>query len=223
MQRDFATTAAQMDIPQVGAASKKIRDEELKRIENKRIAEKNVTFTQDYNKKQGPDYGSEQWPRGQDFQGRNPNYNFDGRTGRFPTSYQTFSPGRNFADGNNQLNKGRSYDQHPNQPFNRSDENRSRNGIFNHQNGTWRNKRNLFRSPSTHRKDFSQNISYRQPGSDQWNNFAFRRPDNQPPTGLTPYEQIFPKYNNQKSPNKVRFTTTDETNNNLLDLCPLNY
>ena len=30
---------------------KKIRDEELKRIENERTAEKKVTFTQDYNKK----------------------------------------------------------------------------------------------------------------------------------------------------------------------------
>ena len=29
----------------------KIRDEELKRIENERTAEKKVTFTQDYNKK----------------------------------------------------------------------------------------------------------------------------------------------------------------------------
>ena len=49
---------------------KKIRDEELKRIENERTAEKKVTFTQDYNKKRGPDQGSEQWTRGQDFQRR---------------------------------------------------------------------------------------------------------------------------------------------------------
>ena len=39
---------------------KKIRDEELKRIEKKRTAEKKVTFTQDYNKKRGPDHRSEQ-------------------------------------------------------------------------------------------------------------------------------------------------------------------
>ena len=43
---------------------KKIRDEELKRIEIKRNAEKKVTFTQDYNKKRGPDHGSEKWARG---------------------------------------------------------------------------------------------------------------------------------------------------------------
>ena len=43
---------------------KKIRDEELKRIENERTAEKKVTFTQDYNKKRGRDHGSQQWTRG---------------------------------------------------------------------------------------------------------------------------------------------------------------
>ena len=37
---------------------KKIRDEEIKRIENERTAEKKVTFTQDYNKKRGPSHGS---------------------------------------------------------------------------------------------------------------------------------------------------------------------
>ena len=39
---------------------KKIRDEEMKRIENERTAETKVTVTQDYNKKRGPDHGSEQ-------------------------------------------------------------------------------------------------------------------------------------------------------------------
>ena len=37
---------------------KKIRDEGLKRIENERIAERRVTFTQDYNKKRRLDHGS---------------------------------------------------------------------------------------------------------------------------------------------------------------------
>ena len=50
---------------------KKVREEELKRIENERTAERKVMFTHDYNKKRGPDHGSEQWYRGQDFQRRN--------------------------------------------------------------------------------------------------------------------------------------------------------
>ena len=39
---------------------KNIRDEELKRIEIERTAERKVTFTQDYNKKRGPDHGLQQ-------------------------------------------------------------------------------------------------------------------------------------------------------------------
>ena len=105
---------------------KKIRDEELKRIENERTAERKDKFTQDYNKKRGPDHGSEQWTRGQDFQRRNQNYNNDGPTRNFPTSYRNFPPRPNFAYENNHPNNRRSYDQRLNQSFNRNDGNRSR-------------------------------------------------------------------------------------------------
>ena len=74
---------------------------------------------------------------------------------------------------------------------------------------------------STQRRVFSQNISYRQLRSDQSTNFAFRRSDNRPPTGFTSYEQKFPQNNNQTSSNVVRFTTTDDTINELSDFCPL--
>ena len=100
---------------------KKIRDEEIKRIENERTAERKVTFTQEYNKRRGRDHGSEQWTRGQAFQRRNQNYNIDGPTRNFPTSSRKFSPRPNFAYENNQPNNRRSYDQRPNQPFNRHD------------------------------------------------------------------------------------------------------
>ena len=202
---------------------KKIRDEELKRIENERTAEKRVTFTQDYNKKRGPDHGSEQWTRGQDFQRRNQNYSNDGFRRNFPNTYQNFSPRPNVTYGNNRPNNGRPNDPRPNQSFNRSDENRSRNGSFNNQNGNWRNNGNFSRSPSTHTRDYSQNNSYRQLRGDQPNNSAFRRSDNRPTTNFTPYEQKFPQNNSQTSSNVVRFTTTDDAINELSDLCPLNY
>ena len=201
---------------------KKIRDEELKRIENERTVEKKVTFTQDYNKKRGPEHGSEQWIRGQDFQGRNNNYNNDGFRS-FPNNYQNCSPRPNSAYGTNRPNNGRSFDQRPNQSFNRNDGARSRNGSFNNQNGNRRTNGNFSRSPSNPRRDFSQNNSFRQPRSDQPNNCAFRRPDNQPTTSFTPYEQIFPQKNNQTSSNVVLFTTTDGTIKELSDLCRLNY
>ena len=202
---------------------KKIRDEELKRIENERTAERKVTFTQDYNKKRGPDHGSQQWTRGQDFQRRNHNYNNDGFRRNSPNNYQTFSPRPNPPYGHNRPDNGRSFDQRQNQSFNRNDGNRSRHESFNNQNGNWRNNGNFSRSPSNPRKDFSQNNSYRQPRNDQPNNSAFRRSDNRPTTSFTPYEQKFPQNNNQTSSNVVRFTTTDETINEISDLCPLNY
>ena len=47
--------------------------------------------------------------------------------------------------------------------------------------------------------------------------------DTRPTANFTPYEQKFPQNNNQTSSNVVRFTTTDDTINELSDLCPLNY
>ena len=200
---------------------KKIRDQELKRIDNERTAEKKVTFTQDYNKKRGPDHGSQQWTRVQDFHRRNNNYNNDGFRSS-PNNYQNFSARPNSAYGNNLPNNGRSIDQRPNQSFNRNDGNRSRHESFNTQNGNWRNNGNFSRSPSNPRRDFSQNNSYRPPRNEQPNNFALRISDNRHTANCTPYEQKFPQNNNQTSSNVVRFTTTDDTINELSDLCPLN-
>ena len=211
MQHGFAITATQTDIPQVGV----VRDEELKRIENERTAEKKVTFTQNYNKKRGPDHGSEQWTRGQDFLRRNQNYENDGN--------RKFSPRPSFAYENNLSNNRRSYDQRPNQPFNRHDGNLPRNGSFNNSSENWRNNGKFFPSPLTQRRDFSQKNSNRHPRSDQHNNSAFRRSDNRPTTSFTSYEQKFLQNDNQISSNVVRLTTTDDTINEISDLCPLNY
>ena len=202
---------------------KKIQDEELKRIENERTVEKKVTFTQDYNKKRGPDHGSEQWARGQDFQRRNQNFNNDRFRRSSPNSYQNFSPRPNFTYRNNSSNDRRSFKQRPSQSFSRNDGDRSRHESFNNQNGNWRNNRNLSRSPANPRRDFSKDNSYRPPRNEQPHNSAFRRSDNRPTANFTPYEQKFPQNNNQTSSNVVRFTTTDDTINELSDLCPLNY
>ena len=39
----------------------KIRDEEIKKLQNETTAEKKVTFTQDYDKRRGPSHGSVNW------------------------------------------------------------------------------------------------------------------------------------------------------------------
>ena len=59
MKQDFPTTAAQMVLTP-SWCRKKIRDEELNRLENEITAENKVTFSQDYNKRRRPDHGSEQ-------------------------------------------------------------------------------------------------------------------------------------------------------------------
>ena len=86
----------------------KIRDEELKRAENERTAEKKITFTRDYNKKRGTNHRSEQWTRGQDFKRRNQNYTNNGLRRISPPNYQNFSPRQNIRHKNNQPNNGRS-------------------------------------------------------------------------------------------------------------------
>ena len=130
MQQNFATTAAQTDIRQVGAArwyeTKNWNDSKMKDLPRKK-----VMFTQDYNKKRRPHHGPEQWTGGQDFQKRTQNYTKD-RFGRnSPTTCQNFSPKPNFTYGNNHPSNGRSHDQRWNKSFHRSDENRSRNESFN--------------------------------------------------------------------------------------------
>ena len=67
-----------------------------------------------------------------------------------------------------------------------------------------------------------QGKTFHKTRSDQPNISAFRRSDNRPTTGFTPHEQKFQQNNNQTSSNVVHFTTTDETINELSDLCPLN-
>ena len=139
----------------------KKRNEKLKRIQNERTAGKKVTFTQDYYRKRGPGHGSKQWIRGQDFRRMNQNYTKN-RPMRNPSPvYQNFSRQLNSAYMTNNPINGRSYEQHSTQKLIRSD--RIRKGSFNNQN--WRNTGISFLSPSTSRRFFSKNNSYRQPRS----------------------------------------------------------
>ena len=48
---------------------KRIRDEEVKKLQIEATAEKKVTFTQDYNKKRGASHGSGNWTRRNDDNG----------------------------------------------------------------------------------------------------------------------------------------------------------
>ena len=73
---------------------KKMRDEEIKKLQNQATAEKKVTFTPDYNKRRGPSHGSGNWS------GRN-----DGNGSRMSTP-RTFTGG-NFRPSNRNSNNFR--------------------------------------------------------------------------------------------------------------------
>ena len=226
MQTDFATTAVRTDILQVGVVRRyetnnwnALKTKELLRKKSRllRITTENEEKTMDQTMDQNDG------PEAKISKEETRTLLATDLRELPPPAYQNFSPRPNFAYGNSHPNNGKSYDERPNQSFHRNDGNRSRNGSFNIQNGNWRKNGNPSCSPSTQRRDFSQNISYGQSRSDQPNDSTFRRFDNGPTTGFTPYEQKFPQNKNQTPSNEVRFTTTEDTINELSDLCPLNY
>ena len=78
---------------------KKIRVEEIKKLQNEATAEKKVTLTQDYNKRRGPFNGSGNWTnRNDDNRARMSNPQSDTRGNFRPNdpNYNTFSGNRPF-------------------------------------------------------------------------------------------------------------------------------
>ena len=114
-----------------GWCRRKIRDEELKRIENERTAEKKVTFTQDYNKKRGRSHGSGQWNNTRNFTDR-ANHSYD----------------------EGYLNRGRPFER--NQFPNRNGGSWQRSDNSNTQNGNWHRNRIFPRSPQVQGRNPSQ-------------------------------------------------------------------
>ena len=82
---------------------KKIRDEEIKKLQNEATAEKKVTFTPDYNKRRGHSHGSGNWTRRND------------DNGAMTSTPRSFTRG-NFRRGNQNSNNFRQI-----RPFERGD------------------------------------------------------------------------------------------------------
>ena len=196
---------------------KKIRDEEIKNLQNEATAEKKITFTQDYNKRRGPSHGFGKWT------GRNDN---NGTMMSTPRSFtrENFRPSnqnpnnfrqhrsserRDYTDNNND----RYNDYTERSPY-QSNQDKSRN---------WGNNNNFSRSPSMSRQDFSFTDYRNQPPSNSPNPSVFNRFGNQNPSNNISYEKKFPISNNGNQLNVVRFTITDDEIIELSGLCPLNY
>ena len=204
---------------------KKIRDEEIKKVQDGMMAENRVTFTNDYNKRQGPSHGSGQITcnnSGNRYQGRRDlpdtqQSTYDGATQFHPRSnwgnpmrHNTFNSGR-----------GRPFIRYQNQFTRRNDDNdygTGNNGAPSR--GTWQNIGTNPRSPSGPRRDPPQNRQYQPSRSSTPDNSVFRRSNSQESGEFVPYEQHFPRTNDQSG--SVRFTTTDDSISALSDLCPLN-
>ena len=197
---------------------KKVRDEEIKRLQNEATAEKQVTFTQDHNKKRGASHLSGNWTRRNDDNGAMMSTPRPFNRGSFRSSNQnsnSFRQNRPFERRDYPTNNNNRYnDYRAISPY-QSDQDQSRN---------WGSNSNFSRSPSTSRQDSSFTDSRRQPRSNSFNPSVFNRFGNRDPSNNNiPYDKKFPTSNNGNQPNVVRFTTTDNEVNGLSGLCPLNY
>ena len=148
---------------------KKIRDVEIKKLQNEAIAEKKVTFTQDYNKKRGPSHGSGNWTRRNDDNGAmmpTPRSFTRGIFRPSNSNSKNFRQNRPFERGdytNNNID--RDNDCRAGSPY-QSNQNQSRK---------WGSTDNYSRSPSMSRQDSSFTDSRRQPRSNSPNPSVFNR------------------------------------------------
>ena len=196
---------------------KKIRDEEIKKLQNEATAEKKVTFTQDYNKRRGPSHGDENWTGGNDNNGTMMSTPRSFTRGNFrpndqnPNNFRQHRSAerRDYTDNNND----RYNDYRARSPYH-SNQDKSRN---------WGNNNNFSRSPSMSRQDSSFTDYRNQPRSNSPNPSVFNQFGNQNPNNNISYEKKFPTSNNGNQPNVVRFTTTGDEINGLSGLCHLNY
>ena len=206
---------------------KKIRDEEVKRIQNGMMAEKPVTFTNDYKKRRVPSHGSGQFTynnignrnqAGRDITDTQQS-TYDGATQFHPRSNWGNLPRNNtFNSG-----RGRPFNRYQNQLVNRNDDNDYRNGNTGAPSrGNWQNTGSNPRSPSGPRRDPQRNRQYQPSRSSTPDNSVFRRSNSQESGGFVPYEQRFPRRNDQSGSHAVQFTMTDDSINALSDVCPLN-
>ena len=191
------------------------------------MAEKRVTFTNDFKKRRGPSHGSGQFTynnignrhqAGRDIADAQQS-NYDGAT-QFHPRINRGNPTRNntFNSG-----RGRPFNGYQNQFVSRKDDNDYRNGATGASSrGTWQNIASNLRSRSGPRRDPQPNRQYQPSRSSTHDNSVFRRSNIQESGGFVLYEQRFSRTNGQSDSPAVRFTTTEDSMIVLSDHCPLN-
>ena len=214
---------------------KKMRDEEVKRVQNDRQAERKVTFTHDYNKRSGPSHGS-RFPQNNSYRSNLPDRNdtsynqarnmiaakqlsLAGVALAIPTDVdrrpKPWNGGRSFNPQNQQRNR---------RPFS-GDRMPSRSVSPGPQ---------RTRSPFTYNRNQSPSNQRIQPLPPRDPQSAFQRPyyRNERPNQSQTYEQRFPSNNNFNRqmtgrhfarPSTVQFIDTEEMVNSVSDFRPLNF
>ena len=141
---------------------------------------------------------------------------------------QTYSGG-NFRPSNQNSNNLRQH-----RPFAREDYSNNNNIPYKDYKATspyqsdqgqsrkWGINNNYSRSPSTSRQGSSFTDFRRQPQSNSPNRSVFNRFGNKDPRKHIPYDKKFPTSKDGHQPNGVRFTTTDDSINELSGLFSLN-
>ena len=191
------------------------------------MAEKCVTFTNDYNKRRGPSHGSGQ------FTYNNIGNRHQAGSNIPDTQHSTYNGATQFQQRsiwgnpsrNNTFNsgRGRPFNRYQNQFVRRNDDNDYRNGNTGAPSrGTWQNIGSNPRSPPGPRRDPQPHRQYQPSRSSTPDYSLFRRSNSQESGGFVPYEQRFPRSNEQSDSHAVRFTTMDDSINALSDLCRLN-
>ena len=195
------------------------------------MAEKRVTFRNAYNKRRGPSHAGH---LGGQF-----TYSNTGKIHQFgrditDTQQSTYDAATQFHPRNNWGNptrnntfnsgRGRPFNRYQNQFVSRNDADDYRNGSTGASSrGTWQNIGSNPRSPSSPRQDPQQSRQYQPSRSSTPDKSVIWQFNSQESGGFVPYEQRFPRTNDQSSSRAVPFTIKDDSINALSDLCPLNW
>ena len=167
--------------------------------------------------KRGPSQGSGNW------------------TGRSDNNGAMMSTRRSFTRGNFQPSNQNSSNFRESRPFERRDYPNNNNDRYNDYRATsqnqsdrdqsrnWGSNNKSSRSPSMSRQDSSFTDFRRLSRPSSPKPSVFNRFGNRDPSNNKSYDKKFPTSNDGNQPNVVRFTTTDDENNGILGLHPLNY
>ena len=164
---------------------KKMRDEEIKKLQNEATAEKKVKFTQDYNKRRRPSHGSGKWTSRNDGNGAvmSTPRSFTSRpSNQNPNNFRQNRPSERGDYTNN--NNDRYNDYRARSPY-QSNQDQSRN---------WGSNNNYSRSPATSRQDSSFMDSRGQPRPNSPKPSVFNRFGNRDPSNNISYEKKIPNF-----------------------------